>query len=173
MTDRKHSWKKKAGAGALALAVAGLLGAGTAFARSPGHHGGHGRHGGAGGCGVERLADKIDDLGLDAGQQAAVDQVLDQARVTRRTQRQEMRAARQQMRALLAQDAPSTEAVMAQADVIGALQTKTKKDRLQTMLSLRSIVGVERWKELGFGPGAKRGFGPAAELGPRGDGGRS
>jgi Spy/CpxP family protein refolding chaperone len=174
MTDRKHSWKKKAGVGALALAVAGVLGAGAAFARPPGHHGGPGGRGGHGSCGgYERLSDKIDDLGLDAEKQAAADQVLEQARAARKAQRAEMRAAREQMRALLAQDAPAVEAVMAQADAIGALETKAHKERLQTMLSLRSIVGAERWKELGFGPGAKRGFGPGAKHGPHEDGGRS
>jgi len=171
MTDRKHSWKKKAGVGALVLVVAGVLGAGAAFARPPGHHGGRGGHGSCGG--FERLSDKIDDLGLDAEKQAAADQVLEQARVARKAQRAEMRAARQQMRALLEQDAPAVDAVMAQADTLGALETKAHKERLQTMLSLRSIVGAERWKGLGFGPGAKHGFGPGAQQGPDEGGGRS
>jgi Spy/CpxP family protein refolding chaperone len=153
MTDRRRSWKQQTGLSVLALALAGVLGTGTALARPDGHGGP-----GCGGRGQDRLAEKIRALGLNTETQAAVDKVLEQAKTTREAQRDEMRAAREQMRSLLEQDAPAHDAVMAQADAIGALETQGRKQRLETMLSLRSLIGAEQWKQLGFGAGARHGF---------------
>ena len=151
MTDRTYSWKRRVSTGAFALALAGLLGVGTASA-------GHGRHG-CEGRGHDKLAEKIQGLGLNTESQAAVDQVLEQARTTREAQRQELRAAHEQMRTLLDQDAPALDAVMAHADSIGALETQARKQKLETMLALRALIGVEQWQKLDFGRGGKHGFG--------------
>jgi len=133
-----------AGAGGLALGLAGLLGADAAMARPDGP--------GCGGRdGVEGIERKLESLDLDAETQAAVDSVIEQARVSGRAQRKQLREAHEQMRTLLQQDAPSVDAVMAQADLIGGLEVAMQKQRLRTMLDLRSLVGAERWKELDFG----------------------
>jgi Spy/CpxP family protein refolding chaperone len=110
--------------------------------------------GGGQGCyrgGTEQLERRLDRLELDAETQAAVDRVMDGARIAGRAQRKQLWQAREQMRALLEQDTPAVEAVMAQADAIGALEVAMQKQRLRTVLELRVVVGAERWKELGLG----------------------
>jgi Spy/CpxP family protein refolding chaperone len=156
MTDRRRSWRQRTGAGVLALALAGVLGAGSALARPDGH--------GGRGCGDrgDRLAEKIRALGLNTETQAAVDQVLAKAQETRKAQRDEMRAAKEQMHTLLTQDAPAHDAVMAQADAIGALETEARKQRLETMLPDRHRA-VEAAR-LRHGRAARFRHGPRARL---------
>jgi len=139
MTKTKQAWKRWAIVGAIGLATAGLLGS-DALARS------HGR--GCGHDGLERLESRIDELGLDAEKKTAALQVIERARAAQEPRREQMKAAREQMHALLEQDAPELDKVLAQADVIGTLATAGKKDRLQMMLELRTLVGSEHWQEL-------------------------
>lgn len=142
MTKTKHAWKRWALVGAIGLGTAGLLGT-DALARS------HGRECGRDGLDrLERLESRIDGLGLDAEKKTAARQVIERARAAQEPRREQMKAAHEQMHALLEQDAPELEKVLAQADVIGALATEAKKDRLQMMLELRALVGSEQWKEL-------------------------
>lgn len=138
----RRFWSKTAVAGALALAAAGLLGHGQAVARPGGP--------GCGG-GIERLERKLETLDLSPETQAAVDRAMEQARANGKVQRKQLREAHARLRTLLEHDAPAAEAVMAQADEIGALRTAAQKQRLRTLLELRSLVGAERWKELDFG----------------------
>jgi Spy/CpxP family protein refolding chaperone len=128
--------------GTIGLAMAGLLGS-DALARS------HGRECGRDGLDrLERLESRIDGLELDAEKKTAARQVIERARAAQEPRREQMKAAREQMHALLEQEAPELEKVLAQADVIGALATEAKKDRLQMMFELRTLVGTEQWKEL-------------------------
>ena len=140
----RSSWMMGVAGAALALVVVALLGASTALSKP--------RHGSCHGHGADarfdRLEAKLGDLALDAETRAAAEQVLAQARTEREAQREEMRDARGALRELLEQDAPALEAVMAQADAIGALDTEAHKAKLRTMIELRSLLGPEQWQEL-------------------------
>jgi hypothetical protein len=53
-----------------------------------------------------------------------------------------------ELRALLASDAPDAGAVMAKADAIGAAETALQKQRLRTMLAVRALLTSEQRREL-------------------------
>ena len=128
-------------AGALGLAMI-LAAAAPAVARGPGGKHCHG------GKSVERLESRLQSLDLAPAELAAVQAILDQAREDQSARRDEMRAAREQMKGLLRQDTPDAEAVMAQAEVVGGLRTEASKARLSTMLALREHLTAEQWEQL-------------------------
>ena len=129
---------------ALALAVVALVGAGTAYSK-PGQRGCHGRGEGAR---LERLEAKLAELALDADTRAAAARVLEQAKSESAARRDEKRDARRALHELLEQDAPALDQVMAQADVLGALETEAHKAKLRTKLELRALLGPDQWQEL-------------------------
>jgi Spy/CpxP family protein refolding chaperone len=147
------SWKAGFAGAVLALVVVVLLGASTALSK-PGHGGcrGHGA-----GARFDRLEEKLGTLSLDESTRAAASRLIAQARTESEARREEMRDARGALRELLAQDTPSVDAVMAQADVVGALETESHKAKLRTMIELRSLLGPERWQELRESLHEKRG----------------
>jgi len=140
----RSNWMMSAAGAVLALVVVVLLGAGTAYSK-PGHRGCHGHGKGAG---LDRLEAKLAELELDADTRAAVARVLEEARTKREAQHEDKREARRALHALLEQEAPAVDEVMAQADVVGALQTEAHKAKLRTMLELRTLIGAEQWQEL-------------------------
>jgi Spy/CpxP family protein refolding chaperone len=140
----RSNWTMGLAGAVLALVVVALLGAGTAWSK-PGHRGCHG-HGH--GKGLDRLEAKLSELELDADTRAAVARVLEGARTEGEARREEKREARRALHALLEQDEPVVDQVMAQADALGALETEAHKAKLRTLLELRSLIGAEQWQEL-------------------------
>lgn len=134
------SWKTWA---AGAIAIAAVATATQQAAARPG-----GSCGGGKGARLEHLERDVARLGLPQEQLASVYQVIDQARVQRRAFDGELTAAQERMRALLAEDAPSVDAVTAQADSIGALQTESRKVELRALVQVRNLLGAEQWKQL-------------------------
>ncbi len=136
----RGSWMKRMAALALALAVVTTV-AGTAVAK---------RHGGSPGHGsmLGRVERGVDELELAPETRKSVDAILDQARAQRRELRDQLRTARGQMRGMLDESAPSTDAVLAQADAIGALETQATKLDLQAIIQVRKLLSAEQWQEL-------------------------
>jgi Spy/CpxP family protein refolding chaperone len=73
--------------------------------------------------------------------------VLATTRSERATRREQLSEARRVLRELVEQEA-GVDAVMAQTDAVGALETESRKAKLRTMLELRSLLGPEQWNEL-------------------------
>ena len=102
---------------------------------------------GGGGPGA-RLERKLDKLGLSESQHAKVQAILDAAKPKREEIRGRMRQAFQDMRALLDQDQPSQDAVLAQADRIGQISTEAHKSLLTTLLQVRAELTPEQRAKL-------------------------
>lgn len=126
-----------------ALAMAGTLGATAAVAAPPG-----GGCGGGGGTKLGRLERGVARAGLPPEIAQAVYQRIDQARTEQRSLEASLATAHEQMRTLLDQDAPSSDAVLAQADAVGALETQMNKLGLRTMLEVRALLTAEQWEAL-------------------------
>ena len=90
----------------------------------------------------------IPDLALDAETESAVYEVLDAARETRRAYRSELRDAHEELRGLLEADEPDPEAVMAQADELGALAIEARKEGLRTLLELQGLLDSDQREAL-------------------------
>ncbi|RIK90540.1 MAG: hypothetical protein DCC71_25495 [Proteobacteria bacterium] len=161
--DAGNGTNGKVQRGRRALVVAALgavlaLGSGGVAAARP--HGG--QCGGKGGpIALERIERGVAKLDLPKDQADAVYAVLDRARAQRRGFDGQMADAHQRMRELLEQDAPSVDAVTAQAETIGALTTELRKIELRALVEVRNLVGPEKWKQLDerkarFGRGERR-----------------
>ena len=105
---------------------------------------------GGGGCGgsFKGLEHQLEGLDLEAGKRDAIYELLDGTRKEMRASRSEIKAAHETMWDLLAKDEPDVDAVMAQADAIGALKTKAKKAKLRTMIAIRKKLTSEQWATL-------------------------
>ena len=108
---------------------------------------GRGKHGG-GGFGMRGLEHRLERIELGADVRERVDAILDETRVEARSVRREMRVAHERMRALLEQDTPDAKAVLAQADVLGALQTRAHKQHLSALLQIQPLLTAEQREEL-------------------------
>jgi Spy/CpxP family protein refolding chaperone len=127
----------------LALVVVALLGAGMAESKE-----GRGCHGRDKGARFEKMEAKLAELELDEKTRAAAQQVIATAKTDSEARREELSEARSALRDLLEQEAPALDAVMAQADAVGALETESHKAKLRTMLELRGLLGPEQWDAL-------------------------
>jgi Spy/CpxP family protein refolding chaperone len=123
------------------LTLAALLLAALPFLAAPALAGPH--HGGPG-----RLERQLEKLGLSDAQKTKVQAILDAAKPKREEVRGKMRAAFDEMRALLDQESPSESAVLAQADKIGAIQTEAHKAMLTTLLAVRKELTPEQRAQL-------------------------
>lgn len=126
------------GAAAMALAVVTLI---TSPALAWPHRGG-------GPMGFERIEHRLERLDLDSETREAALEILDEARAHHGALAPEIHEARDLMRELLAADAPDEEAVLAQADAIGALKREASHARVRTLLALRALLTAEQWQEL-------------------------
>lgn len=130
----------------LALALGGVaaLAGGAAWARP---HGGDcgGRHHG---MGIEQLERKVPGLELAPDTEKAVYAAIDQARAKRRSLDRELGAAHERLRALLDQERPEVDAVLAQADKLGALRTELHKLELRAKVAVRALLSPEQWEQL-------------------------
>jgi len=125
-----------------AALLAALVGAG-AFLLAPADasagHGCKGKHGKHHGFGKA-----VESLDLDDATRAKVDAAIEASRERSEEIRTELKSAHEAMRTLLEAEAPNADAVMTQADAIGALKTEMKKERLATMLEIRTLLTPEQ-----------------------------
>jgi Spy/CpxP family protein refolding chaperone len=129
----KRFYATRTGLAILSLMI-GLSLATTAAARPRGH--GRDR--------LTRLEHQIERLDFDRETQTSVYAIIDQARAEQRETRRQIRKSYEALRALLEQDAPDETAVLAQADVIGALQTTYRKQSLRTLFAVQAQLTPEQ-----------------------------
>jgi Spy/CpxP family protein refolding chaperone len=131
----------------LAAAAALVLIAGAASADRDGRRGHRfGRHGPPP---IDRILERhAERLGLSDEVQERVRELAAEAE----QQAEPLRAAKQKERdalhALLAEDEPDADAVMRQAEAVGAAETEMHKQRLRTLLAVRALLTSEQRKEL-------------------------
>ncbi len=135
------SFSRSAGRTAGRIALAAGLAVGLGFA-TPSLASGKGGYGGP------RLERAIDRLELDDAQRAEVFSVIDAARPASRELREQIRAARQELRAMLADPRIDEATVLAQADAIGALRTELSKHHLSTLIQVREQLSPEQQERL-------------------------
>lgn len=125
------------------LATAALLVTGLALAVAgqarPGHHG-HDRWGGPGGW----IARHAEELGIDDATLAEINQIVESSREEAEAIYEEHRAARDATRDLLEQAEPDVDAVMKQVEVIGDIDVRKHKHRIETMLKIREKLTPEQ-----------------------------
>jgi len=145
----QDSRKKRLAVIAVVLATATTVAASAMANRNGGRHGPGGMLGS-----IER---GIDQLELTPENRKAADAIFDQARAQLRALRDPSRVAHEQMRTLLDQQSPPLEAVLAQADSIGALELEAKKTELEAMVRVRQLLTAEQWQQLQMqhGPGRR------------------
>jgi len=89
-----------------------------------------------------------DQLGLEAETLATIHTIVEEARRQGKVLGAQLHQAYIQMRALLSEEMPDTDAVMKLADTIGSLELAERKNRLQAMLQIRSLLSPEQRQEL-------------------------
>jgi Spy/CpxP family protein refolding chaperone len=129
------------------FALAAWLLAGTAAARPPGPPP-DGGPGGRGGMQEGRLERLVEELALEESTRVAVDAVLDTSRVRGREIRRRLRAAHDEMRALLESAEPDEATIFAQVDTISALEAEVEKNRLGTLIRVRALLSDEAREQL-------------------------
>lgn len=117
----------------LALTVSPGL-ATTAFARPGGH----------GADRLTRLEERIDSLGLDDQTRTTIHATIDEAQATLHDIRRQLRDAHQQLRALMAQEAPDKDVLAQQSEVIGSLEAQYRTQTLSTLLAVRALLTPEQ-----------------------------
>ena len=93
---------------------------------------------------MTRLEEKIDALNLDDATRTAIHKAIDEGRVAQDDMRSQLRKAHQDLRAMLQQDNPTEAQVLAQAEVIGGLETEQRKQALHTLLTIRALLTPEQ-----------------------------
>jgi Spy/CpxP family protein refolding chaperone len=93
---------------------------------------------------MTRLAEKIDALNLDDATRTAIHEAIDKGRSAQDDIRTQLQKARQDLRAMLRQDTPHNDQVLAQAEVVGALETEQRKQALHTWLTVRGLLTPEQ-----------------------------
>lgn len=112
----------------------------------PGPHGpGFGGPGPPGPGHFDHIARVLD---LDAETEAAVQRVIDETRDEGRALHDRVREAQDKLHDLLSGDAVDEKEVMAQAEVVGAVETEARMHRLQTMLRIRELLTPEQRTKL-------------------------
>ena len=86
---------------------------------------------------VSRHAER---LGLDAATQAELAQILEESGAQYRELKEEKRAAREDLRALLSAPEPDREAILAQADVVDALRSRAHHSKLDAILRIHELL---------------------------------
>ncbi len=84
------------------------------------------------------------ELGLDPATLERVQAILADSRAEGRALRGELDAAHEAMRGLLDAEPPDLDAVLGQADVIGALETEHRKQRLRAMVAIQLELSPEQ-----------------------------
>jgi Spy/CpxP family protein refolding chaperone len=130
---------------AIAFALIGAaVAVGAASAKPPGP----GRPG-PGGPGPEHLIEEnADRLGIDDDTRDAIRKIAEASRERSDALSERLHAAHEEMRHLLDADEPDEDAVMAQAEAIGALHVDKHKNRLRALLEIRALLTPEQRQEL-------------------------
>jgi Spy/CpxP family protein refolding chaperone len=128
------------------LVLAALPGVAAATPRDREASGGRRHHGPPP---IDRvLEEHAEELGLDAATLQRVEEIADVAHEQEQPLREALHDEREELRALLDQDAPDEESVMRQLEAIGAAETQLHKHRLRTLLTVRALLTPEQRKEL-------------------------
>jgi Spy/CpxP family protein refolding chaperone len=94
---------------------------------------------------IERvLGDHAEQLGIDDALLEEVQGIAEQARQQEGPLVDALHGEREELRALLDQDAPDEAAVMRQVEAVGAAETELHKHRLHTMLAVRARLTPEQ-----------------------------
>ena len=123
---------------AIAALAALIAFAGQALGQPP-----HGRPHGPGAGHEGRPMGRMEGMDLDPATRAEIDAIVAETRAAGEQLREELESAELGMRELLSQDAPALDLVMAQAELIGELETERRKHRLATMLAIRALFSDE------------------------------
>lgn len=94
------------------------------------------------------LAHEAGRLGLDDATLAHIRALADAARPESEALESELRDERDAMRSLLQTDSPDLDAVLRQAERVGAAETALEKQRLTTMLEIRKLLTPAQRAEL-------------------------
>ena len=132
----RATWKTWSTIGVLAVAAT----IAAAHSRADGRH--------RGGFLLGRIEGGVAQLDLPKEKRQEVDAILAKARADREALREPLRTAREQIRTELDQPAPSLDAVLAQADSIGALESRARKSELQALVEVRKLLSAEQWQKL-------------------------
>lgn len=127
----------------LLVTTCGLIASSPALAERGAR--GHGPKRDGYGLPIARYADHLD---LDAGTLAQIEATAARAREEGRSRREEIRAARVQLRELLAAATPDLDAVLAQADIISRLEAEALRQRLSNVVAIRNMLTPEQRAKL-------------------------
>jgi Spy/CpxP family protein refolding chaperone len=95
-----------------------------------------------------RLEENLRELDLEPAKLEEILALIADSRREGEAQREQLRGALQEMRALLETDLPDEAAVMAQAEQIGELRTEAQKAMLHTLLAVRAQLTPEQREQL-------------------------
>ena len=127
----------------IGIAVGALTVAGVTAAGSGGHHGKM-----RGKALASVLIDNAERLQLDEATRAQIQEIGEAARRERKSLAESARNERKVLHELLSVDSPDEAAVLAQADVVGAIQTEKRKAGLRGALALRALLSSDQRAEL-------------------------
>ena len=156
----------------LAALIASLFLTDVAMGEGPRMHGPGGRDPG------KMILRHADEIGLDERTREEIEAIVAETQPRGEQLSTDLRAAHEEMRALLSADRPDRAAVMKQADVIGELETERRKLRFDAMLriqerltpeqrqALRELREKRRAEHGGKGPRPARGRPAPEEPGP-------
>lgn len=94
------------------------------------------------------LEHHAEELGLSEEVRAQVRAIADGVQDQENALRDALRAQRDALHELLEQDAPDPDAVMHQAELVGAAETELHKQRLRTLLAVRTLLTPEQRQQL-------------------------
>jgi Spy/CpxP family protein refolding chaperone len=103
---------------------------------------------GPGGPPGDRLEKHLEGLDLAPGQMERVHAIVADSKAEREAIHARIREAYREMHALLEQEKPDEDAVMRQAEKIGAIKTEGRKAMLRTLLRVRTELSPEQRRKL-------------------------
>ena len=142
---------KRIGAIAVAAGVLACLGLGSAATANedapPGAgFGWRGRHGPPP---IDRILERhAEQLGLSDAVREQVRVVAEAAHAEQQPLDEALAEQREALHELLSQDAPDADAVLRQAELVGAAETEVHKQRLRTLLAVRALLTPEQRRTL-------------------------
>ncbi|MFH0907415.1 MAG: periplasmic heavy metal sensor [bacterium] len=172
---------------AASLALAAVVCAGQEHhGDGPGLGGGAGGPGGGRGGGLQAILDNeeiVKKLGITDAQVKAVREAGYERQKVMISLRADAELAQLDVKKLMDQDTPDTEAVMKALDTVGRLETEIRKEGVRNQLRIREIIGTDTARKLRDimrerkgreggdrqgkrGPGQGKGRGPGPQGGP-------
>jgi Spy/CpxP family protein refolding chaperone len=148
----------------LAALVASLFLTDVAMGEGPRMHGPGGRDP------SKMILRHADEIGLDERMREEIEAIVAETQPRGEQLSTDLRAAHEEMRALLSADRPDRAAVMKQADVIGELETERRKLRFDAMLRIQERLTPEQRQALRELREKRRAEHGRKGRGPHGDG---